>query len=142
MINTHGMLCSNQQMLAQIWPFTRATPPVLVDWLPWNHTFGGNHNFNLVLKRGGTLYVDGGKPAPGLVEQTVANLAEISPTIYFNVPAGFAMLLPFLERDAKAAGQLLSPAASSSSTPAPPFRRTSGSVWKRSPCRPPAGRFR
>jgi feruloyl-CoA synthase len=100
-INTHGMLCSNQQMLAQIWPFTRATPPVLVDWLPWNHTFGGNHDFNLVLKRGGTLYVDGGKPAPGLVEQTVRNLAEISPTIYFNVPAGFAMLLPFLERDAK-----------------------------------------
>ncbi|HEX7522618.1 MAG TPA: feruloyl-CoA synthase [Candidatus Deferrimicrobium sp.] len=100
-INTHGMLCSNQQMLAQIWPFTRATPPVLVDWLPWNHTFGGNHDFNLVLKRGGTLYVDGGKPAPGLVEQTVRNLAEISPTIYFNVPAGFAMLLPFLERNAK-----------------------------------------
>ena len=98
-INTHGMLCSNQQMLAQIWPFTRATPPVLVDWLPWNHTFGGNHNFNLILKRGGTLYVDGGKPAPGLVDQTARNLAEISPTIYFNVPAGFAMLLPFLERD-------------------------------------------
>ncbi|MBI5904776.1 MAG: feruloyl-CoA synthase [Deltaproteobacteria bacterium] len=99
-INTHRMLCSNQQMLAQIWPFTKATPPVLVDWLPWNHTFGGNHNFNLVLKRGGTLYVDGGKPAPGLVEQTVRNLAEISPTVYFNVPAGFAMILPFLERDA------------------------------------------
>ena len=97
-INTHVMLCSNQQMLAQIWPFTRATPPVLVDWLPWNHTFGGNHDFNLVLKRGGTLYIDGGKPAPGLVEQSVRNLAEISPTIYFNVPAGFAMLLPFLER--------------------------------------------
>ncbi|RJP24018.1 MAG: feruloyl-CoA synthase [Deltaproteobacteria bacterium] len=99
-INTHKMLCANQQMLAQIWPFTKATPPVLVDWLPWNHTFGGNHNFNLVLKRGGTLYVDGGKPAPVLVEQTVRNLGEISPTIYFNVPAGFAMLLPFLERDA------------------------------------------
>ena len=98
-INTHGMLCANQQMLAQIWPFTEKTPPVLVDWLPWNHTFGGNHNFNLVLKRGGTLYVDGGKPAPGMMEQTVRNLAELSPTIYFNVPAGFSMLLPFLERD-------------------------------------------
>ena len=98
-INTHGMLCANQQMLAQVWPFTEKTPPVLVDWLPWNHTFGGNHNFNLVLKRGGTLYVDGGKPAPGMVEQTVRNLAELSPTIYFNVPAGFSMLLPFLERD-------------------------------------------
>jgi len=98
-LNTHGMLCANQQMLAQIWPFTRETPPVLVDWLPWNHTFGGNHNFNLVLKKGGTLYVDGGKPAPGMVEQTVRNLAEISPTIYFNVPAGYAMLLHFLEKD-------------------------------------------
>lgn len=98
-INTHGMLCANQQMLAQVWPFTNQTPPVLVDWLPWNHTFGGNHNFNLVLNQGGTLYIDGGKPAPGLVEQTVRNLAEISPTIYFNVPVGYAMLLPYLEQD-------------------------------------------
>lgn len=98
-INTHGMLCANQQMLTQIWPFTAQTPPVLVDWLPWNHTFGGNHNFNLILNQGGTLYIDGGKPAPGLVEQTVKNLAEISPTIYFNVPVGYAMLLPHLEQD-------------------------------------------
>ncbi|MEI6205832.1 MAG: feruloyl-CoA synthase [Desulfuromonadales bacterium] len=98
-LNTHGMLCANQQMLAQLWPFTKKTPPVLVDWLPWNHTFGGNHNFNLVLKCGGTLYIDEGKPVPGLVLKTVNNLAEISPTIYFNVPAGFAMLLPHLERD-------------------------------------------
>lgn len=98
-LNTHGMLCANQQMLSQIWPFTAQTPPVLVDWLPWNHTFGGNHNFNLVLNQGGTLYIDGGKPAPGLVEQTVKNLAEISPTIYFNVPVGYAMLLPYLEQD-------------------------------------------
>lgn len=98
-INTHGMLCANQQMLAQIWPFTGRTPPVLVDWLPWNHTFGGNHNFNLVLNQGGTLYIDGGKPAPVLVEETVRNLGEIAPTIYFNVPVGFAMLLPYLEQD-------------------------------------------
>ena len=98
-LNTHGMLCANQQMLSQIWPFTVQTPPVLVDWLPWNHTFGGNHNFNLVLNQGGTLYIDGGKPAPGMVEQTVRNLAEISPTIYFNVPVGYAMLLPHLEQD-------------------------------------------
>lgn len=99
-LNSHGMLCSNQQMMAQVWPFMKETPPVLVDWLPWNHTFGGNHNFNMVLKQGGTLYIDGGKPVPGMVEQTVKNLADISPTIYFNVPAGFAMLLPFLENDA------------------------------------------
>src|SRR3954449_13629356 len=100
-VNTHGMLCANQQSLAQIWPFTAETPPVLVDWLPWNHTFGGNHNFNLILKRGGTLYIDAGRPAPPLIPITVKNLTEIAPTIYFNVPAGYGALLPFLERDAE-----------------------------------------
>jgi feruloyl-CoA synthase len=100
-LNTHGMLCSNQQQLAQIWPFTDATPPVLVDWLPWNHTFGGNHDFNLILKRGGTLYIDAGRPAPPLIPITVRNLTEIAPTIYFNVPAGYGALLPFLEQDAE-----------------------------------------
>src|SRR3954452_8872931 len=99
-LNTHGMLVANQQSLAQIWPFTEDTPPVLVDWLPWNHTFGGNHNFNLILKRGGTLYIDAGRPAPPLIPITVSNLTEIAPTIYFNVPAGYGALLPFLERDA------------------------------------------
>lgn len=98
-LNTHGMLCANQQSLAQIWPFTAETPPVLVDWLPWNHTFGGNHNFNLILKRGGTMYIDAGRPAPPLMPITVRNLTEIAPTIYFNVPAGYGALLPFLERD-------------------------------------------
>jgi feruloyl-CoA synthase len=98
-LNTHGMLCANQQSLAQIWPFTADTPPVLVDWLPWNHTFGGNHNFNLILKSGGTLYIDAGRPAPPLMPITVRNLTEIAPTIYFNVPAGYGALLPFLERD-------------------------------------------
>jgi feruloyl-CoA synthase len=71
-----------------------------VDWLPWNHTFGANHNFNLVLRHAGALHIDGGKPVPTLIEETVRNLAEVSPTLYFNVPAGFAALLPFLERDA------------------------------------------
>jgi feruloyl-CoA synthase len=99
-LNTHGMLCANQQSLAQIWPFMAETPPVLVDWLPWNHTFGGNHNFNLILKRGGTMYIDAGRPAPPLMPITVRNLTEIAPTIYFNVPAGYGALLPFLERDA------------------------------------------
>jgi len=99
-VNTHGMLCANQQMLAQAWPFVEDRAPVIVDWLPWNHTFGGNHNFNLVLRNGGTLYVDGGKPVPGLVETSVANLREIAPTMYFNVPRGYDLLLPFLEKDA------------------------------------------
>jgi feruloyl-CoA synthase len=98
-INTHGMLTANQQQLVQIWPFLDDAPLVLLDWLPWNHTFGANHNFNLVLRHAGTLYIDGGRPVPGLIEQTVRNLAEVSPTIYFNVPAGYAALLPFLERD-------------------------------------------
>ena len=98
-LNTHGMLVANQQSLAQIWPFMAETPPVLVDWLPWNHTFGGNHNFNLILKRGGTLYIDAGRPAPPLMPITVRNLTEVAPTVYFNVPAGYGALLPFLERD-------------------------------------------
>jgi feruloyl-CoA synthase len=98
-VNTQRMLCSNQQMVVQLWPFLTGRPPVLVDWMPWNHTFGGNHDFDMVLCRGGTLYIDGGRPLPGLIEQTVRNLAEISPTLYLSVPAGYAALLPFLERD-------------------------------------------
>jgi feruloyl-CoA synthase len=98
-INTHGMLAANQQQLAQIWPFIEEQPLVLLDWLPWNHTFGANHNFNLVLRHAGSLFIDGGRPVPGLIEQTVRNIGEISPTVYFNVPAGYAALLPFLERD-------------------------------------------
>ena len=87
-INTQRMLCASQQAKAQLWPFLAETPPVIVDWLPWNHTFGGNHNFNLVLRHGGTLYIDGGKPAPGLFDASVANLREIAPTLYFNVQPG------------------------------------------------------
>jgi feruloyl-CoA synthase len=100
-INTHRMLCANQQQLAQAWPFVEDRPPVVVDWLPWNHTFGANHNFNLVLRNGGTMYLDGGKPVPGLIETTARNLREIAPTLYFNVPRGFDLLLPFLESDAE-----------------------------------------
>jgi feruloyl-CoA synthase len=99
-VNTQRMLCANQQAIAQIWPFLAEKPPLIVDWLPWSHTFGGNHNFNMMLRHGGTIYIDEGKPAPGLVERTVANLAEIAPTIYFNVPRGYDMLLPRLESDA------------------------------------------
>src|SRR5262249_15258983 len=98
-INTHGMLAANQQQALQIWPWITEQPLVLVDWLPWNHTFGANHNFNLVLRHAGTLYIDAGKPVPALVGESVRNLSEISPTVYFNVPAGFAALLPFLEKD-------------------------------------------
>jgi feruloyl-CoA synthase len=98
-INTHGMLTANQQQIAQIWPFLAEQPLILVDWLPWNHTFGANHNFNLVLRHAGTLYIDGGKPTPALIGETLRNLREISPTVYFNVPAGYGALLPHLEQD-------------------------------------------
>jgi feruloyl-CoA synthase len=98
-INTHRMLASNQQMIRQAWPFLAAERPVIVDWLPWSHTFGGNHNVNLVLTSGGTLYIDAGRPAPGMFAQTVANLTDVPPTIYFNVPAGYAQLVPALEND-------------------------------------------
>ena len=100
-VNTQRMLCANQQMLAQAWPLVEERSPVVVDWLPWNHTFGANHNFNLVLRNGGTMYVDGGKPVPGLVETTVRNLKEIAPTMYFNVPRGYDLLAQFLEKDAE-----------------------------------------
>jgi feruloyl-CoA synthase len=99
-INTQRMLCANQQMLAQVWPFLEDREHTIVDWLPWNHTFGGNFCFNMMLRNGGTLYIDGGKPAPGLVEATARNLREISPTMYFNVPRGFDLLMPMLEQDA------------------------------------------
>jgi feruloyl-CoA synthase len=98
-VNTQGMLASNQEMIAAVWPVLERKAPVIVDWLPWNHTFGGNHNINIVLRHGGTMYIDEGKPAPGLVERTARNLREVSPTIYFNVPRGYAMLLDHLERD-------------------------------------------
>lgn len=101
-VNTHRMLCANQAALAHGWPFLARRPPVVVDWLPWSHTFGGNHNFNLVLANGGTLYVDAGKPAPapGAFAPTVQNLREVPSTIYFNVPRGFDMLAGHLEADA------------------------------------------
>jgi feruloyl-CoA synthase len=98
-VTTHRMLCSNQAMLRQVWPFLADEPPVMLDWLPWSHTFGGNHNLGLVLANGGSLYIDDGRPGPDPVKRTVRNLAEVRPTVYFNVPAGYASLLPHLESD-------------------------------------------
>jgi len=88
-INTHRMWCANQQQMTQSMPVLTEDPLVLVDWLPWNHTFGGNHNFGMVLYHGGTLYIDDGKPTPALVGETLRNLREVAPTVYFNVPTGF-----------------------------------------------------
>jgi feruloyl-CoA synthase len=99
-INTQRMICANQAMLTQAFPFLAATPPVLIDWLPWSHTFGSNHNFGIALMHGGAFHFDDGRPMPGGIEETVANLREIAPTVYFNVPKGFEALLPYLEADA------------------------------------------
>ncbi len=98
-INTQLMLCANQAMIRAGLAFVADEPPVIVDWLPWNHTYGSNHNFGLVLDNGGSLYIDEGKPMPGAIEATVRNLRDVAPTIYFNVPKGFEMLLPYLEAD-------------------------------------------
>ena len=102
-INTQRMLTSSQQAKAQTWSFLESTPDdlVILDWLPWSHTFGANHNFNLVLRNGGTLYIDGGKPAPGLFATSLANLRSVMPTVYFNVPRGFDMLIAALRDDAE-----------------------------------------
>ena len=96
---THRMLTSNQAQILDSLPFLGDPPPVLVDWLPWNHVFGGSHNFNLVLANGGSLYIDDGKPMPGLFERTVENLGLKAGTASFNVPVGFAMLLETLRKD-------------------------------------------
>ena len=106
-INTHRMLCANQQMMVQVWPFLKEEKPVLLDWLPWSHTFGSNHNFNMVLANGGTMYIDDGRPVPGLIEKTVRNLREVPSTLHFNVPHGLGMLMTYLENDEELARQVL-----------------------------------
>jgi feruloyl-CoA synthase len=100
-ITTHRMLCSNQAMLRAVFPFLADERPVICDWLPWHHTFGGSHNFGLVLYNGGTLYIDRGKPMPGAFEESLRNLRAIAPAVYFNVPKGYELLLPHLARDAR-----------------------------------------
>ena len=99
-INTHRMLTSNQAAHAAVWTFLEAGAPVIVDWLPWSHTFGANFTFNMILRNGGSLYIDAGKPAPGLIDQTVANFKDVRPTMSFNVPRGYDLLADALERDA------------------------------------------
>ncbi|VWB19148.1 feruloyl-CoA synthase [Burkholderia lata] len=105
-INTHDMLCANQQMIAQCWRFVDRAQPVVLDWLPWSHTFGANHNFNLILRNGGSLYIDDGRPVPAMVERTVQNLKDVRPTLFFNVPRGYDALLPLLEKDPEATSSL------------------------------------
>ncbi len=98
-INTQRMWCSNQEMIATCLPFLTDEPPVLVDWTPWNHTFGGNHDVGLIIYNGGTLYIDDGRPVPGAFEESVRNLKEIATTFFLNVPRGFECLVPYLRSD-------------------------------------------
>ena len=98
-INTHRMWCANQQQMWQSMPVLGEAAPVLVDWLPWNHTFGGNHNVGLVLFHGGSLYIDDGKPIPALMPETLRNLREIAPTVYFNVPTGLEAIANAMHTD-------------------------------------------
>jgi feruloyl-CoA synthase len=98
-INLQRMLLAGQQAKVQVWPFLEHQPPVFLDWLPWSHTFGGSHNFNMALRNGGTLIIDNGKPVPGLFQRTIANLRDTRSNIYFNVPRGFDMLVAELKKD-------------------------------------------
>ena len=98
-INTQRMWCANQAMIRQALTYFADEPPVIVDWAPWHHTAGGNHDVGLVLYNGGTFYIDGGKPLPGAIEETVRNLREVAPTWYFTVPKGYEALLPYLRAD-------------------------------------------
>ena len=98
-INTQRLWCANQQQMMQSMPVLAETPLVLVDWLPWNHTFGGNHNFGMVVFHGGTMYIDDGKPTPTLMHETLRNLREIAPTVYFNVPTGFEAIALAMKTD-------------------------------------------
>ncbi|MFD9992126.1 AMP-binding protein, partial [Bacillus cereus] len=107
-LTTHGMLSANQQMLRQIWPLLGVEPPVLTDWLPWSHTFGGSHNANLALYNGGSLHIDSGRPEPAGFARTLEALRQYPPTLLVNVPAGYAMLVDHLERDAELAARVLS----------------------------------
>jgi len=98
-IQTQRMMCSNMEMVADCYAFMREEPPVLVDWAPWNHVASGTKVFNLTIYNGGTYYIDGGKPTPALIGETIRNLREVSPTWYFNVPAGFDMLVHAMRED-------------------------------------------
>lgn len=98
-LTTQRMMCVNQTQLRDVIPFLSKHPPRVVDWLPWSHVFGGSHNFNMMLANGGSYYIDDGKPAPGLFDRTLENLAMVTGSIVFNVPVGFSMLLGALQQD-------------------------------------------
>ena len=137
-INTQRMWCSNQDHGALGLAYLQDEPPVIVDWAPWHHTAGGNHNVGLVLYNGGTFYIDEGKPLPGAIEATVRNLKDVAPTWYFNVPKGYEVLLPFFRSDAQLAPQLLQPAEGAVVCGRGACRSMCSTRCRSSRCRPPA----
>ena len=136
-INTHRMICSNQQMILQALPCLGEEPPVLVDWLPWHHTFGGNHNIGIVVYNGGSLYLDEGRPLPGAFEESVRNLRDVAPTIYLNVPKGYEELVRAFRKDPELAASFFARVACSFMLP-PACRSTSPTSSRRLPLPPAA----
>jgi feruloyl-CoA synthase len=138
-INSHRMLASNVRAIRQIWPFLEEEPPVVVDWLPWSHTFGGNYVFDSILGTGGTLYIDNGKPLPGLIALSVRNNAEVRPTIHFNTPRGLDMVARVLREDAELATHFferLGLIFFASAGLAPSVRKTWVALIEKYACRP------
>jgi feruloyl-CoA synthase len=123
---THRMMCTSQAQIAAMWPFMLDHTPVILDWLPWSHVFGGSFSLNTVLRYGGTLHIDDGKPVPGEIARTLRNLREIRPTLYWNVPRGYELLLPLLQADAEARANFFGDLAlmfyAGASLPAPLWR--------------------
>ena len=107
-INTHENISTNWQQITQTFPFMKEEGLEFIDWLPWNHTFGGNHNFGLTVYNGGSLYIDDGNPTPLGIATTVASLKDRRPTIYFNVPKGFEDLIPHFKNDPQLRRQFFS----------------------------------
>jgi feruloyl-CoA synthase len=98
-LTTHRMLCVNQAQMIAVMPVIAARPPKILDWLPWNHVFGGSHNFNMMLSNGGSLYIDDGKPTKAGFVASVRNIREHAGNLAFNVPIGFAQLVAAMEKD-------------------------------------------
>ena len=98
-MTTQRMMCANQAMMASVLPFMKERPQRIVDWLPWNHVFGGSHNVNMMLMHGGSFYIDHGKPTKALFPQTVENVIDKAGTAAFNVPVGFSMLVHEMEHN-------------------------------------------
>jgi feruloyl-CoA synthase len=134
---THRMMATNQQQIAQVWPFLHEEPPVILDWLPWSHVFGGSHNLNMALRFGGTLWIDGGRPLPGAHAQTLTNLREVSPTLRFDVPRGHALLLPELAADADLARRFFARLrlvfSAGAALPEPAFRQVQALAARHAP---------